>query len=245
MKYSDQSYNVRIDLDTENCELGADQIAHLESALSPLREPVRNFPTVDLYITIQYKPPSHDYRVKAVLQLPGRGLATGDLDEDLYPAFRRCVRKLVHKVTAYKQRLGDAEAIAKHEKGTRHGVVAQQQIDPQSLDEAARQANYARFRELIDPFEEPLRKRIGRWIQRYPKVEAQLGQRFDLADLVEEVFLNAFERFPDHPREVPFGDWLEHLIDPSVKLLSEATDDELQNVSFARSAAETQRERAS
>jgi len=121
MKYSDRSYNLRIELDTENCELSATQIEDLEEALSPLRDPVKEFPVADLYITIQYNPPSHDYRVKAVLRLTGKGLATGDLDEDLYPAFRRCVSKLVHKVTAYKDRLDAAEAITKHEKGTRHG----------------------------------------------------------------------------------------------------------------------------
>lgn len=63
-------------------------------------------------VFLAYGPPSHDYRIKAVLRLPGKGLATGDLDEDMYPAFRRCVSKLVHKVTAYKDRLEDAEAIA-------------------------------------------------------------------------------------------------------------------------------------
>ena len=86
-----------------------------------------------------------------------------------------------------------------------------------------------------------MRKRAGRWIQRYPKIEAQLGQRFDLADITEEVFLNAFQRYDEHPREVPFGDWLEKLIDPSVKVLSEDTDEELANISFARSVVEAEK----
>ncbi|MEZ6097733.1 MAG: hypothetical protein R3E01_02055 [Pirellulaceae bacterium] len=241
MKYSDQSYNIRIELDTENCELSAAQIKQLEDALSPLREPVKDFPVADLYITIQYMPPSHDYRIKTVLRLPGKGLATGDLDEDLSPAFRRCVSKLVHKVTAYKDRLEDAEAITKHEKGTRHDVVARRAVDGQALQQAVEQGNYAEFRKLTYPFEEPMRKRAGRWIQRYPKIEAQLGQRFDLADITEEVFLNAFQRYDEHPREVPFGDWLEKLIDPSVKVLSEDTDEELANISFARSVVEAEK----
>lgn len=241
MKYSDQSYNLRIEVDTENCELNAAQIEDLEAALSPLRGPIKEFPVANLYITIQYKPPSHDYRVKVVLRLPGKGLATGDLDEELYPAFRRCVSKLVHKVTAYKHRLEDTEATVKHEKGTRHDVVAQRPVDGAAIDQAVKQGDYVEFRKLTYPFEEPVRKRAGRWIQRYPKIEAQLGQRFNLADIVEEVFLNAFERYDEHPREVPFGDWLEKLIDPSVKLLSEDTDEELANISFARSAIEAEK----
>jgi len=110
------------------------------------------------------------------------------------------------------------------------------------LQQAVEQGSYAEFRTLTYPFEESVRKRAGRWIQRYPQVEAQLGDRFDLADIVEEVFLNAFERFEDHPREVPFGDWLESLIDPSVKLLSKDTDEELANIRFARSAVEARQQ---
>lgn len=242
MKYSDKSYSMRIELDTENCELTEAQITHLEDTLSPLREPVRDFPVADLYVTIEWHTPSHEYRVKVVLQLPGKGLATGDVDKDLYPAFRRCVRKLVHKVSAYKERMEDAEAAAKFEQGTRHDVVAEQDVDGRAVDRAVEQGDYVEFRKLTYPFEEPLRKRIGRWIQRYPEVEAQLGERFTLADVVEEVFLNAFERYADHPREVPFGDWLENLMDPSIKLLSEHTEERLTNINFVQTAMEAERE---
>lgn len=244
MKYSDESYNLRIELDTEGCELSAAQIEKMEQMLSPLREPVKDFPVTNLYVTIEYKPHSHDYRVKAVLRLPGKGLATGDVDEDLNGAFRRCVRKLVHKVTGYKDRLSNAEEAAKHEKGTHHDIIAQRPVDWTALEEAVQRFDYTEFRKLTYPFEEPVRKRIGRWIQRYPQAESQLGRRFDLADIVEEVFLNAFERFEDHPREVPFGDWLENLIDPSLKLLSEKTDEEMENISFAQSAIEAEEQRS-
>jgi ribosome-associated translation inhibitor RaiA len=238
VKYSDQSYNLRIELDTENCELKPGQLAKLQDGLAPLRRPVENFPVASLYVTIAFKPPSNDYRVKVVLQLPGRALATGDVDQDMYPAFRRSIRKLVHKVTAYKDRLQSAEELSKHEKGTHQAIVPQHTIDADALQEAVDQGDYARFRRLTYPFEEPVRKRAGRWIQRYPAIEAQLGSRFDLADIVEEVFLNAFERHGDRPRQVPFGEWLEQLIDPSVQLLAEDTEEELANIRFARSVLE-------
>ncbi|REK09062.1 MAG: hypothetical protein DWQ37_19590 [Planctomycetota bacterium] len=238
MRYSDQSYNIRIELDTENCELSPTEIARLEDALDPLRDPVKNFPVADLYVTIQFKPPSHDYRVKVVLRLPKRSLATGDVDEEMYGAYRRCVRKLVQRVEAYKERLSYAEDASKHQQGTRHDIVAERPLDGPALDRAVADGNYPEFRRLTFPLEEPLRKRIGRWIQRYPNIEAQLGNRFDLADMVEEVFLNAFERYDSRPRAVPFGDWLEGLIDPSVRLLSKDTEEELTNISFARTAYE-------
>jgi ribosome-associated translation inhibitor RaiA len=242
MKFSDQSHNLHIELDTKHCELTEAQIEQLEEAIDPLRAPAEPFPVSHLFITIEYAQPSNDYRVKTVLQLPGKSLATGDLSEEMYPAFRRCIRKLLHKLSAYKHRLGNEAELAKHTSGTRHEVIAARTVDPNALENAVADGNYAKFRTLLYPFEEPVRKRAGRWIQRYPKLESQLGQRFDLADVVEEVFLNAFERFGDHPREVPFGDWLEHMIDPSLKLLSSGTEEELANIRFVRTALEAQAE---
>ncbi len=241
--YADQTYNIRVQLDTKGCELSEGEISKLEESLAPLRKPVRAFPISDLHVLVEYEPPSEDYRVKLTLQLPGRGLATGDVDDQIHPAFRRCVRKLVHKLTAYKERLGGTESVAKHEKGTRHDVIARREVDTEAVGQTVRAGDYARFRTLLYPFEEPVRMRAGRWIQRYAKVETQLGQRFDLADIVEEVFLNAFERYDERPQQVSLGDWLEELIDPSVKLLGAETDEELSNISFARSALEAQRQR--
>lgn len=71
MKYSNQSYNIRIDLDTQNCELSAAEITQVEESLSPLRELVKDFPVADLYVNIEYKLRSHEYRLKVALQLPG------------------------------------------------------------------------------------------------------------------------------------------------------------------------------
>ena len=80
--------------------------------------------------------------------------------------------------------------------------------------------------------------RIGRWIQRYPEVEGQIGVRFEIADVVEEVFLMAFDQYDRRPKDVRFGDWLEQLIDPSVKLLRDHTEEELENIQFVRSSRE-------
>lgn len=235
MKYSDQSYNLRIELDTKHCELTAEEIERLERALDPLRKPVEKFPVADLYVTIEYFQRSNDYRVKTVLNLPGGGLPTGDLDQEYYPAFERCVRKLVHKVIAYEGQLEAAEDRAKHLKGTRHDVLPTNDVDMPAVQAAIDQGDYVEFRKQMSVYEEPLRKRVGRWIQRYPVLDDQLGDRFDLADVVEEVFLNAYERFEHRPEAVPLGTWLEHLIDPSLKILARDTVEELDNISFARS----------
>ena len=84
-----------------------------------------------------------------------------------------------------------------------------------------------------------MRKRAGRWVQRYPEAQARLHSDFKLADLVEEVFLNAFEDYAGMPQERRFGEWLEDLIDPSLQGLLSDPDQELRNVSFARTLRET------
>lgn len=238
MTYSDETYDLRIELDTKNCELTADEIGHLERSLDPLRKPVEKFPVRSLYVTIEFFERSHDYRVKVVLRLPGRGLATGDVDKAFMPAFERCVRKLVHKVLAYEDDLDNSEERSKHQKGTHHDVVPNQAVDIEAVRDAYERRDYNAFRNNLLMYEEPLRKRIGRWIQRYPDLDAQLGDRFDLSDVVEETFLNAFERYDHWSDAVPLGTWLEHLIDPSLNLLSRDTVQELENIDFARSMRE-------
>ncbi|XZE53192.1 hypothetical protein SH139x_004921 [Planctomycetaceae bacterium SH139] len=42
-KYSVEAYNLRIELDTKDCELSASEITRLERALEPLRKPVEKF----------------------------------------------------------------------------------------------------------------------------------------------------------------------------------------------------------
>ena len=96
--------------------------------------------------------------------------------------------------------------------------------------------DYAAFRTATFVYEESVRKRIGRWVERYPNAEAQIGKRLQIADIVEEVFLNAFENYDRRPGGVRFGEWLENLIDPAVKELLRRPDAELENIALARAA---------
>jgi ribosome-associated translation inhibitor RaiA len=238
MQFSDQSYNLHIELDTKNFELSPAEIKKIEDAIDPLREPVEKFPVRDLYLTVEHHQHSGRYQVKAALQLPGRGLTTGGIDEHLMPAVQQCVFRLLHKLVAYEERMEGVEETSKREEGTRHDVLPTQPVDPQSIDDAVRAGDYAKFRRLMSGYEEALRNRVGRWIERYPQVAAQLQEQVYLEDIIEEVFLTAFDQYDQRPQAVLFGDWLEGLIDPSVKLVSKADDEELENISFARTLAE-------
>ena len=234
MSLSDKSPNLRIELDAKNCEISNGEIEKIESGLAPLRDPVEHFPVADLHITVIFHPRSRDYHVKTSLVLTGTTLFTGDRDMHMYTAFERCVRKLVKKVEHYKHRMANSAELAKHEKGTYHAVAPSQEPQTELLEQAVSTGDYAAFRTSTYVYEEAIRNRVGRWIQRYPEVNAQLAGDSAIGDIVEEVFLNAFEQYPRRPQSVRLGDWLEDLIDPSIRLLLKNPDQELENISFAR-----------
>jgi len=239
MQFSNESHNLRIELDTKNFEFSSQELAKIEDALAPLRGPVRDFPVSDLYITVTRHAASNDYHVRASLVLPGRTLFTGDRDENPLSAWSRCVRKLVNKVTGYKDNLAAKPERTKTQEGTAQEVIPAAAPDAEKIRRSVEAGDYAAFREAAFVYEEALRKRAGRWIERYPEFEAQLGAGFTLSDLVEEVFLNAFERFDQRPGNLRLGEWLEGLIEPSVKALLENPDAELENIEAVRTLGES------
>lgn len=238
MSYSDESYNLRIELDAKGCELSADEIAKMEVDLHTLRDLVANFPVSNLYVTVIHHARGNDYHVKTSLALSGRTLFTGDRDQDVHPAFERCLRKLTKKVQAYKRQMkGDIET-AKQADGTHHDVDAAGGIHVAALIQAVKDDDYRAFRQMLDVFDESLTGRVGRWIQRYPEIEAELGDTLTVSDIVEDVYLSAFEQFEQRPHDTPPGKWLESLIDPSVQALLQTPDEEFARISFARSQIE-------
>jgi len=238
MHFSDESHNLRIELDTKNCEFSEAELRKVEDALDPLREPVRSFPVSDLYITVTHHPTPDDYHVRASLVLPGRTLFTGDRDILPLSAWSRCVRKLVSKLTAYKENLAAKPERTKAHEGTVQEVIPETVPDMDDVQRAVEANDYLAFRQAMYAYEEAVRKRAGRWIERYPTFEAHLGTTFTLSDLVEEVFLNAFERFDQRPEALRLGQWLEDLIDPSVRLLLKNPDAELENIEAVRAFRE-------
>jgi ribosome-associated translation inhibitor RaiA len=236
MTFSDQSYNLRIELDTKGCELSAPEIAEIEEDLDTLRQLVEDFPVSDLHITVVYHQRSDDYHVKTSLALSGRKLFTGDRHAKFHPAFESCVRKLTKKVRAYKNDMRIGSDASKQASGTRQDVQPAGEIDLKALSHAVDVKDYPAFRRQIDVFEPSLMERIGRWIERYPEIRSQLDPAVSVSDIVEEVFLNAFDRFATRSHEVPPGKWLESLIDPSIQVHLQSPDQEFERISFSKSA---------
>jgi hypothetical protein len=239
MQKDPQDRHLLIDLDAKNCRLSAGETDKMEAALEPLARVAANFPVSKLHIYVHRHMRTRDYHVKTSLTLSGRTLFTGERDVAAYPAFERCVSKLVNKVNSYKCELSNQTEVAKNEKGTRQQVRPTTDPDPRTLGVAVDQGDYAAFRQSLLGYDEPVRQRVGRWIQRYPEAEAQLGGRLQLADIVDEVFLNAFDRYAERPAGLALSEWLESLIDPSVRALLDHPDEEKENIEFARTASET------
>jgi ribosome-associated translation inhibitor RaiA len=208
----------------------------LEDDLDGLTRQVQNFPVADLHIMVEGNARSNDVSVKLTLILPGQTLVTNDRDRALTAAFDRCLSALIDLVQGYKDKLDGHDHRNKAEKGTVHDVRPTTDIDQSALDAAVAAGDYARFRMLLLPFEDAVQARAGRWVQRFPEYEARIGKDVKLSDVTEAIFLTAFDQYDDRPEGLHLGEWLENLIDPSVKALMTRTTEEMENINLARSA---------
>src|SRR5262249_22092433 len=180
-----------------------DELARMQASLEPLGEAVRDFPHSDLWFNVVYHPNSRIYHVEAKLKVPGRTFFSGDTDPYLDSAYQRCVRQMVQRLTEYKDHPdGQAQEQAGRQATLDREIMAPQDPADGILGRAVAGGDYRAFRTALSGYEEWLRKRVGRWIQRYPQAEAQVGDGLLIGDLLEEVYLNAFERVPAQPTEV-------------------------------------------
>jgi hypothetical protein len=235
MALTNQTSNLRIDLDSKDFRLSDREQKKFDADLETLRRAVACFPQAELKVEISKQ---SYYRVRTSLILPSRTLFTADDDRDLHPAWERCVRKLVGKVQALKERLGNKPAYSKQAEGTLHDVQPAMEPDIEQVQGAVEELDYAAFRNAVAVYEEAVERRVGRWAQRYPVVEDRLGDGLAISEIVEEVFLNAFERFAERPPALRLGEWLESLIDPSIKALINDPGFEKENLSYIESAKE-------
>jgi ribosome-associated translation inhibitor RaiA len=241
VKTFDDTSSFRLQIDAHQCRLSDAELARLRAEVNELASQVDAFPVSDFHVLIEHNNRSNDYSVKVTLVLPGTRLVGNDHDPALHAAFERCLASLTENVRAYKDRLGRVEARQKAEKGTIQEVLPGPAPDEAAVRDAVDNDDYAAFRAALLVYEEPLRKRIGRWIERYPDVNAAIGRTLTVSDVVEEVFLLAFEEYPRRRRELRLGEWMEGLIDSAVRALRDGGDEELQNVNRSRSAVEAER----
>lgn len=240
MTFSDQTYNLLVALDMKHCQLSAAEVNKMETMLSPLNDMVRHFPVSKLHVLVSYRRRTTDYTVRTSLILPGDTLVSSEHHPFAHTAFEHCINNLVRELQRYKDRLGDVPELAKQAEGTHRELVPTVAPEAEALDEAIRNGDYTAFRIALSGYDDPLTAQIGRWVERYPEVAARLGRELHIGDLVEDVFLIAFEEYEHRPKGIRFGDWLGRHIDTAIKNMANHLDEELANVNMARLARQVE-----
>jgi ribosome-associated translation inhibitor RaiA len=229
-------HKLQVHFDPHQCQLTTAEIDKMSADLDSLARQVGNFPMAELRVLIERNARTTEFSAKLTLILPGETLVTSDHDRTLHPAFERSLASLEDALRAYKDRLNQMDERRKHQNGTHQELTPATAVDPYGLDDAVAAGDYPAFRVAIAPYEDPLRLRVGRWVERYPAVQARMGRGLETIDLVEDVFLAAFEKHASRPPGVRYGEWLEGMIDPVVRAFEHHPDRELENVNMARSA---------
>lgn len=236
MNYGDEFHHLRVEIDPTDYRLTVAQRQKMDSNLETLRKLVKDFPVSEMKVEIVSES-NGGVHVGTRLFLAGRTLFTGDQDRQLHPAWERCIHKLMHKVRALKDKLGNKPTYAKEIQGTDHVVHPTMEPDAKAVEHAVDELDYPAFRREVAAYDDAIGKRVGHWVNRYPDVESTLGEQFRISEIVEEVFLNAFEQYHGRP-PLALGQWLESLIAQSIKQLMKRPAEEMENLRFIESAAE-------
>ena len=244
MTFSDLSYNLLVNLDMKHCQLPPNELNKMETMLSPLDDMVRTFPVSKLHVLVCYRHRTSDYAIRTSLILPGETLVSSEHHVLAHTAFEHCINNLVREVRRYKDQLGAVPEQAKQREGTHHELIPTIAPDAAAVEAAVHNGDYAAFRTATSGYEAPVTALVGRWVERYPEVAARLGRDLHISDLVEDVFLIAFEEYESRPKDIRFGEWLGRHIDTAIKAMADHPEEELENVNMVRTArlAETGRE---
>src|SRR3954447_9794564 len=93
--------NLRLRIQTKDCNIPTDERERLEGLLTPLAEAVAELPTPELMVEVIYHPRSRAYHVEFTLKLPGRNLRAGAADAYLDTALERGIQELTTRAAAY------------------------------------------------------------------------------------------------------------------------------------------------
>lgn len=238
MRYQDPKNHLEFELNARNFEIPPDERLRMQDSIERIADELKGLAS-KLWITIHHHPKNPaPYHVEAKLKLPQETFKTGDWDSYLDAAFQRCARKLIRKIERSRDETGTVNQTERP--GALPGTEVAAPEDPQEsvLAQAVEADDYRTFRRALTGHEEWLRDRVGRWVQRFPAVDLEIGKGVTIADLVEEVYLNAFERYAERPQGQPVTPWLSDLVDPSIKLFVRHPDEEQENVRAAQAWVE-------
>jgi ribosome-associated translation inhibitor RaiA len=230
-------HKLQIYFDAHKCRLTERELTALADDTDSLARQVGNFPHADLRVVIEHTR-TDEFTVKLGLLLPGDTLVTSDHDRVMHAAFERALVSLEDEVREYKDRLDRVPERRKAGAGTDQELTSSSPVEAAALEAAVVAGDYPAFRAAIAAYEDGLRVRAGRWVERHPAVQARMGKGLETIDIAEGVFLAAFEGYSNRPGGVPFGTWLESLLDPVIRAIEHHPDEELENINMARAACD-------
>jgi hypothetical protein len=235
---------LHVEIIERDCDIPTDERTRMQEAIERIATAVEGLAPADLRITVIFHDTRPAYHAEAKLKLPGCTIKTGDWDPLLDVAFQRSMRKLLHKIETYREQPDEnAVALAQERAADLEPRLGHQEPQEGPVGEAARAGDYRKFRRMLADYEDWLRDRAGRWVQRYPDLNAEIDRGLTINDIVEETYLNAFEHYDERPGVKPLRDWLDDWIDPSLQALVEHPDETRQNASFARTVSEMNKPR--
>jgi hypothetical protein len=207
-----------VTFECKDCEIPERTRTWMQDELEHIGRVTEEMGKRQLWVTVVFHARSGIYRVRAKFKAPGRTVMTGDNHPLLDEALRRCLAKAFLRMEAFRDNLdqGSVEQ-AKRREALSDNLVAPTGFNAGAISRACQDGDYEAFRRGLIGHESWVRMRVGRWIQRYPEIQQEVGESFEISDLMEEVFLLAFERYQERPDEVPLHEWLDKLIDPAVR----------------------------
>jgi DNA-directed RNA polymerase specialized sigma24 family protein len=170
-------------------------------------------------MSIVYHPGQEEYHAQAWLKVPGKRFVSGRYSPWLDYSIMRCLAKLRRHVESYREN-PNADAIreSKRQLELQNHVVTPTEHTTDALGQAIQRQDYRAFRRALSGYEDRMRAQVANWVRRYPQMTRRLGEDIEMDDIVEEVFLMAFEGFPER-QEQTISEWLRHFIDPAVKAI--------------------------
>ena len=222
-----QTSILQVEFHTRRCQLSSRDRKRIDSDLDQLRELISGLSSADLDIDVRKNPKNNDYQVKTTLRLPQGTLFTGERDGGLDAAWKRCFRKLIQKVESEEGLLDDLPDVLPVAVGPSAGP------DPVAAHMAFVEGRFSAFRDALLVCEASLEKRIGRGIDRDKRATRMLGDAFSLRDVIDGVYLTAFDRFEER-RGADLGEWLEGLVEESITALVNDPEGELENIERVR-----------
>jgi len=232
---TDQRTNLHVELNARDCAIPEDELAHMQKRLQDVGDLVRDLPASQLRVNVIHHPRTQSYHVEAKLKVPGETLLSGDRNTYLDSAFQGCMDRLLTELKEYRDNPDRATVERAEARATLdRQIVMPADPDAGPIAAAAQEGDYKAFRTAMAGYEEWIRKRVGRWVQRHPEVEERIGGDILIGDLIEEVYLLAFENFTKRSTDIRLSEWLDKLLEPALAEAVKQPDVVRQEASMAR-----------